>query len=435
MHSILVLGAGFVAAPLVDYLTRKDYQITIASHLLAESEAIANNYEAATAIQLDVSNNQALSSAIRAHDMVVSFVPFVFHEQVAEACIAESRSLVTASYETEKMRSLDAAAKQAGVTIINEIGLDPGIDHLSARKLFDDIHAEGEALESFVSWCGGIPAVSANNNPLGYKFSWSPKSVLLAILNDAKYINDGQEQIIPAAELLTTTETVKVSDELELEGYANRDSTSYVDSYNIPEAKKVLRGTLRFPGFCEIMQLCKNIGLLDQTDCIKDWQGKDWVDYILSNAEKSHSDFTTNLSEVEKGALDYLGLLREGHAIPDTETILDAFCALLTEKLAYADDESDMVVMQHQFQSRTASGEQLLRTSTLVLEGEPKGFSAMAKTVGTPAAIMVDMIMTQEFTETGVLLPMTAAFYGPMLPRLAVEGIELVERTYTIGAN
>ena len=435
MHSILVLGAGFVAAPLVDYLTGKNYRITIASHLLAESEAIANNYETVTAIQLDVSNNQSLSDVIREHELVVSFVPYVFHQQIAEVCIAESRSLVTASYETKQMRALDAAAKQAGITIVNEIGLDPGIDHLSARKLFDDIHAEGEELQSFVSWCGGIPAVSANNNPLGYKFSWSPKSVLLALLNDAKYINHGQEAIIPAAELLNETEIVKVSEELALEGYANRDSTSYVNSYNIPEADKVLRGTLRYPGFCEIMQLCKNIGLFDQSDCINQWHGKEWIDYILATTQQSLAEFSAHLTEVQYQGLEYLGLLSKGHAIPKAPTILDAYCHLLTDKLTYADDESDMVVKQHQLQSKTVSGQQLLRTSTLVLEGDPKGFSAMAKTVGTPAAIMVDMIISKEFTDKGVVLPMTADFYAPMLPRLAAEGIELVERTYTIAAN
>lgn len=435
MNTILVLGAGFVAAPLVDYLHRKHYQITVASYLLAESQAIANDYHGVNAIELDVSDNEALSDAIRQHDMVVSFVPFIFHERVAEACIAESRSLVTASYETEKMRSLDAAAKAADVTIINEIGLDPGIDHLSARKLFDDIHKAGEKLDSFVSWCGGIPAVSANNNPLGYKFSWSPKSVLLAALNDAKYINNGREQIIPAAELLTTTEMVKVSDDLELEGYANRDSTSYVASYDIPEANKVLRGTLRYPGFCEIMQLFKGIGLLDQSDTISTWCNKPWADYIANHLSVSMADFKSSLTQPQRNAMDYLDLLGETHHIPEADTILDAFCALLTEKLVYTETESDMVVMQHQFRSKTGAGDELLRTSTLVLEGEPNGFSAMAKTVGTPAAIMVDMIMNKEFTDTGVLLPMTAKFYEIILPRLASEGIELSERVSTIRDN
>ena len=433
MKTILVLGAGFVAAPLVDYLCRKQYQLTVASHLKHEADAVADRFSNVTPIQLDVSDTEALANVIRAHDMVVSFVPFIFHETVAEVCIAERRNLVTASYETERMRSLDSKARAAGVTIVNEIGLDPGIDHLSAMKIFDEIESKGEILQSYVSWCGGLPAMSANNNPLGYKFSWSPKSVLLALLNDAKYILDDTVEIVPAEQLLTRINSIEITDELTLEGYANRDSTTYVDSYHIPDAHKVLRGTLRYPGFCEIMQQFKALGLFDQTqEMINQWQGKSWCDYILYQSQQSMTELRDSLSEHSRSAVDFLRLLQTDLIIMESETILDSFCAYLTDKLSYEDGESDMIVMQHEFISQRADGQQLRRTSTLVIEGEPDGYSAMAKTVGTPAAIMTDMLIQKELTRTGVLLPMNRDIYDPILERLAVEGIAMEERTYTI---
>lgn len=432
MNQILVLGAGFVAAPLVSYLSRVGYQLTVASQFLHEAVAISHQQQGVQPIELDVSDASALAAQVRRHQLVVSFVPFIFHEHVAEVCIDEGKHLVTASYETERMRQLDARATEKGIIIVNEIGLDPGIDHLSAMKIFDEIHANGEQLESFVSWCGGIPAPSANNNPLGYKFSWSPKSVLLALLNDARYIRDGEVETIPADQLLEHIEQVSVSDELTLEGYANRDSTSYVKSYHIQEASKVLRGTLRYPGFACIMQSCKALNLLDTSrELIARWQGSDWLTFLDSQTENGIEEFLDSCQPEVRAALEFLDMLTPSIVIPETGTVLDAFCSLLTTKLAYQPGEADMVVMQHQFDSLDSDGVQRHRTSTLILEGDPDGFSAMAKTVGTPAAIAVDLILTGKIERRGVILPLTRDFYVPILTKLAEEGIEMRESEYT----
>ncbi|NNJ73114.1 MAG: saccharopine dehydrogenase, partial [Enterobacterales bacterium] len=274
----------------------------------------------------------------------------------------------------------------------------------------------------------GIPAPSANNNPLGYKFSWSPKSVLLALLNDAKYINNGKPQVIPEEQLLLNTEQVQFSESLTLEGYPNRDSTNYVERYDIGHAKKVLRGTLRYQGFAEILQSCKELQMLDQQKTVaKQWAGKSWTDYITSKSPGSLDNFLEQKPSLVTQALNWLGITDHSAIIGSTETMLDAFCELLISKLTYAEDEADMVVMQHQFTSTTASGETEFRTSSLILEGDPQGFSAMAKTVGTPAAIMVDMILTGQVSQKGVILPLSKEIYVPMLAELAKEGIHLTE--------
>ncbi|MBT8448668.1 MAG: saccharopine dehydrogenase NADP-binding domain-containing protein [Gammaproteobacteria bacterium] len=428
MSQVLILGAGFVSGPLVSYLSRKNYSLTVASHLIHEAEAVADKYTDVTPILLDVADRDALMAQVKRHDLVVSFVPFAYHEYVAEACLEAAKHLVTASYETEQMRTFHDEALAKNICIVNEIGLDPGIDHLSAMQVFDDIIEAGSELDSFVSWCGGIPAPSANNNPLGYKFSWSPKSVLLALLNDAKYINNGKSQVIPEEQLLLNTEQVQFSESLTLEGYPNRDSTNYVERYDIGHAKKVLRGTLRYQGFAEILQSCKELQMLDQQKTVaKQWAGKSWTDYITSKSPGSLDNFLEQKPSLVTQALNWLGITNHSAIIGSTETMLDAFCELLISKLTYAEDEADMVVMQHQFTSTTASGETEFRTSSLILEGDPQGFSAMAKTVGTPAAIMVDMILTGQVSQKGVILPLSKEIYVPMLAELAKEGIHLTE--------
>ena len=433
MSQVLVLGAGFVAGPLVCYLSRKNYPITVASHLFSEAESMADKYPGVTPIQLDVSDRATLLARVEEHDLVVSFVPFDFHEYVAEVCLEANKHLVTASYETEEMRGYHKEALAQDVTIVNEIGLDPGIDHLTAMQVFDEIKESGGELDSFISWCGGIPAPSANNNPLGYKFSWSPKSVLLATLNNAKYFHHGHDRIIPEADLLKTIEEVHFNDDLLLEGYANRDSTTYIERYGIGHATKVLRGTLRYQGFSEIFQAFKDLRILSlEADLSIKWHNKTWTDYletVIGGSFQNHLE--EKYSERVQIAFHWLGLTDHSQVVAEAETMLDAFCELLISKLQYSENEADMVVMQHQFTATTKDGKHEYRTSSLILEGEPDGFSAMAKTVGTPAAIMVDMILTGKMTERGVILPLSKTIYVPMLAELANEGIHLTESIRT----
>jgi saccharopine dehydrogenase-like NADP-dependent oxidoreductase len=255
---------------------------------------------------------------------------------------------------------------------------------------------------------------------------------LLALLNDAKYISDGKVKVIPANQLLQEVSHLALPGGLNLEGYANRDSTSYVSAYHIPEARRVLRGTLRYPGFIDVMQSCKQLGLFNQDPAIAElWQAKPWYDYLEANLDKTLTDYLATNKAVLTEAFEFLGFLDKENLISQSATMLDAFCALLTVKLAYEENEADMVVMQHQFTSHCAEKGEMYRTSTLILEGDPMGYSAMAKTVGTPAAITVEMILRGEINRTGVVLPLFDDFYLPILSNLAKEGISLQESVYT----
>ncbi|MHB8056132.1 MAG: saccharopine dehydrogenase C-terminal domain-containing protein, partial [Candidatus Aminicenantales bacterium] len=228
MKKILVLGAGFVAGPLVRYFLEKpDVHVSVADIEPDKAAALAGSHPRARAFALDLKNEAALTAEIAAADVTASLVPYAFHPVVARLCLRLKKPMVTTSYVSDAMRALDADARQAGVALINEVGLDPGIDHMEAMRVIDEIRARGGRVLSFRSYCGGLPAPEANTNPFGYKFSWSPRGVLLAGKNDARYLVDGREFLIPAAELFARPETDTIPGAGTFEGYPNRNSVPY----------------------------------------------------------------------------------------------------------------------------------------------------------------------------------------------------------------
>jgi len=432
MSRILVLGAGFVAGPLVKYLTGKDHQITVASQFLAEAQAIADDFPTISISELNVADEDSLGVLVAEHDLTISFVPYQFHVNVANQCIKYSKHMITASYEFPEMKALHQQAIDNDVCILNEIGLDPGIDHLSAMQMIDSINENGGTLKSFVSWCGGLPAPSSNNNPLGYKFAWAPKSVLLALLNNATFLKAGEVVTVDAEQLLENVQKVTLSSGMELEGYPNRDSVSYRDIYGLDDADEVFRGTLRYPGFSEILQCCKELGLLDQnTNLELDANASISWKSLLENNVTNLEQLLFNKSELVNDAIIWLGLLDSNQTVGNANSMIDAFCQLLIEKLSYAEDEVDMVVLQHELISINAQGMKEVRHSTLILEGDSDGYSAMAKTVGTPAAIAADLILSGVIEDRGVVLPMSSGIYTPILAALEEQGIKLDESLIT----
>ncbi len=229
-------------------------------------------------VPLDVKNSDALGNLVSTHDIVVSFVPAIMHPLVAEQCLKFNKHLVTASYISPAMQAFDVRAKQAGLTFMNEIGLDPGIDHLTACQMFDEVKEKGGQINSFVSWCGGLPAPEFSNNPLGYKFSWSPKGVLLAGLNSAKFKRNGLLITTPGTELLANAVDVPIFKGFSFEGLANRDSLSYINTYQLDpiHLETMFRGTLRYKGYSELMNCFAKMGLLDTTPRT-DLSGLTWV--------------------------------------------------------------------------------------------------------------------------------------------------------------
>lgn len=259
---ILLLGSGFVAFPCLNHLLKRpENRITVACRHLETSRKMAIDPRV-TPIQLDIANAADLDTQVAAHDIVISLVPYLLHTVVIKACIKHKKNIVTTSYVSADMAKLHDSCVDAQITCFNEIGVDPGIDHLYAIKMIDHVHKNNGKITSFLSYCGGLPAPECSNNPLGYKFSWSSRGVLLALRNDAKYLENGQVKQVSGVELMDTAKPIYIYPAFAFLGYPNRDSTPYTTRYNIPECRDLIRGTLRYQGFPQFVKVLVQLGFL-----------------------------------------------------------------------------------------------------------------------------------------------------------------------------
>lgn len=437
MKKILVLGAGLVAGPLVKYLLdRPDFHVAVADVEPGRAAKLVSGHPRGEAMVLSIEDRAALKAAIVRSDLVISMLPFTFHPVVAAAAIDSGKSVVTASYAGPAMKELDGRAREKGVTVLNELGLDPGIDHMEAMRVINEVHGEGGRVLGFTSYCGGLPAPEANTNPFGYKFSWSPRGVLLASKNSAKFLKDGKVVLIPAEELFAAPETLVFPGLGEFEGYPNRDSVSYRETYGIPEAGNVLRGTLRYPGWCRTLKKIGDLGLLDDTD-VKDWTGLTYRDLMAGLAEApAGADLKTAVAArlgIDAGSdiigrLEWLGLFEAERLPVHKGSALDILAARMVERLKYVEGERDMVILQHEFVAEDRKGRTGTITSTLIDFGIPGGDSSMSRTVGLTAAIGARLILEGRIRETGVRVPVTPDIYEPILDELARLGIRFEEK-------
>ncbi|KAF9933130.1 hypothetical protein FBU30_006454 [Linnemannia zychae] len=452
--NVLLCGSGFVAGPLVDYLLRDpNVDITIASNSQAEATSLALGKANTKVVPLDVKDNAKMASLVKESDIVVSFVPAPFHPIIAEHCIQEKKNMVTASYISPAMKALDERAQRAGITIMNEIGLDPGIDHLSAMRMIDEVKAEGGKVTSFISWCGGLPAPEASNVPLSYKFSWSPRGVLTAGLNDAKFRMHNAFHEIQGKDLMKKHfPDVPIYPGFALEGVANRDSLSYADTYGLGPVEKLdtmFRGTLRYKGYADLMYSFNRLGLLNANNSQQNFNSwPEFMDNLLFGNNSKHDnqsrtaaiadrlDLPKNHPSVTKvvDALQWLSLMPTVNGVEapftaqNSATALDSFCSLLMNKLKYNPLERDMVILHHEFGVQLKDGTDQTRTSTLVSYGTFETYTAMAKTVGLPAAMATEMLLKGEIPEKGVLAPTMPHVYNTILEKLDREGVSVLEQ-------
>ncbi|CAG8485602.1 12307_t:CDS:10 [Funneliformis mosseae] len=444
-RKILLLGSGFVAGPTAEYILRRpENKLTIACRRITAAESFAKQFSRATPISLDVTNEKALDEVVSCHDLVISLIPYTSHPLVIKSAIKFKKHVVTTSYVSPAMKEFDAAAKENDVTIMNEIGLDPGIDHLYALKTINEVHAAGgkASIISFISYCGGLPAPECSNNPLGYKFSWSSRGVLLALRNSAKFYQDGKVVEIPGSELMSSAKPYLIYPAFAFLAYPNRDSTSFKDFYKIPEAQTVIRGTLRYQGFTDFVKVLVEIGLLDDTEqnyLRIDSPDITWRDLlakvlcISSNAEADLGKAIIAKSEISGEEIErilkgfkWLGLFSDNPVIR-RGTLLDTLCATLEEKMQYEQGERDMVILQHKFEVELKDGTRETWTSTLLEYGKPQGPSAMATTVGIPCGIAVQLILDGKIKKRGVFAPYTPEINNPLIAELEKEMIKVKE--------
>ena len=440
MKKVLVLGAGLVARPLVRYLLEQpDFKVTVASRTVSKAEALVAGHPDGTTMTLLADDTAKLEPLIGKHDLAISLLPAPLHPVVAELCIKHKKHMVTTSYVSPEMESLDEPAKRAGVMILSEVGVDPGIDHMSAMRIIHDVERRSGKVVSFKSYCGGLPAPADNDNPWGYKFSWSPRAVCTAGKNAGRFRENGKQVDIPGSELFTCVEQAQVEGVGELEAYPNRDSLGYIDIYGLEGIETMFRGTFRYPGWCRCLKKVVDLGMLDETPAtypagttFAEWTagllGSDSTDNIRAQVAK-HIGLDASDNVLDR--LEWLGLFSNDE-LPITEketTPLDILAARMNEKMQYKQGERDMIVLVHQFVARFPDGKEEKISSTLIDFGQPDGDSSMARTVSLPAAVGAKLILTRAITDTGVHIPVKPTIYNPVLDELETMSIKCEEKT------
>ena len=439
MKKILVIGAGRSAVTLIKYLLdnsiANNWLVTVADFSIELAEKAVANHTNGKAILFNVTDEIQRKSEIGNADIVISMLPASLHITVAKDCIALAKNLVTASYVSPEIADLDEKAKQAGVLLLNEIGLDPGIDHMSAMRVIDEIKENGGELTSFKSFCGGLVHPDYDNNPWNYKFTWNPRNVVLAGQGTAQYIKQGKYKYIPYIKLFERTEVMEVLDAGEFEGYANRDSLGYRSAYGLEDIPTLFRGTLRRKGYCKAWNMFVQLGMTDDTYKVENSENLTYRAFInlffpynneLSVEEKFCSYLNISQDSEEFSKIEWLGVFTDTIvALKDASPaqILQKICE---EKWTLGVEDKDMIVMQHQFEY-VQNGEQKKLNSSLLVFGDDPRYTSMAKTVGLPVAIAAKLILTGKIKSTGVKIPTTKDIYIPVLKELEENGINFVE--------
>ncbi|TET34029.1 MAG: saccharopine dehydrogenase [Planctomycetota bacterium] len=434
MKKILVLGAGLVAKPLVRYLLDvPEFEVTVATRTVSKAEKMIAGHERGKALTVNIKSEGEIDKLVAGCDIAVSLVPYTYHPVVAKLCLKHGKNMATTSYVSDAMKAFDADAKAAGLLFVNEVGVDPGIDHMSAMRVIDGVKNAGGKVTSFMSYCGGLPAAEANDNPFGYKLSWSPSGVIMAGRNDGHYLKDGKEVFVPGRELFAHTWKLNVPGLGEFDAYPNRDSYPYIELYGLEGIRTMYRGTLRYEGWCETWLKLAELGVTGDDE--------------LELAGKTAGQFTAGLAGIEAGAnlradlaaklgieagspimdrIEWLGLLGDEPLEMEKGSAVNVMEKLMNARMQYAEGERDMLVMKHEFIAEYPDRKVLI-TSTLIDYGIPGGDSSMSRTVGLPAAISTKLVLEGKIKATGVHIPVVPVIYAPVLDELAKAGISFDE--------
>jgi saccharopine dehydrogenase-like NADP-dependent oxidoreductase len=436
MTAILILGAGRSSSVLIQYaLTNAqslDWSVTVGDVSLAAAQEKVKGHARGKAISFDINDSENSDRSIREADIVISILPAHLHVLVAVKCLAFKKHLLNASYVSDEMRGLHNDAKKNDVLLLNECGLDPGIDHMSAMQVIDRIHAEEGKLISFESFTGGLIAPETDpENPWRYKFTWNPRNVVMAGQSTAKYIDGGQFKYIPYQQLFQRTTAVSVPGLGDYEGYANRDSLKYIDTYKLNDVQTMLRGTLRNKGYCAAWNILVQLGCCDDSypmDGVETMTHSSFISSFLpASSGKSIKDaiakrFGLSNASPEIGKLEWSGFFNEEAVGLEQGTPAQITEHILNKRWALKSTDKDQIVMWHRFRF-TLKGSTKEIQSSLVATGNDSVNTAMAKTVGLPLAIVAKLLTQRKILSRGVVIPIAREFYQPVLKELQTLGV------------
>ncbi len=445
MKKILVLGAGLSTISLIDYLLKNaeenHWQLTLGDIDKELAIKKVNGSPYGHAITFDVSDEQNTLEVISDHDVVISMLPAFMHMKVITKCIELKKPMLTASYATPEVKALNEEAKTAGIPIMMELGVDPGIDHMSAMNVINRIREEGGKLKSFYSFTGGLVAPEYDNNPWNYKFTWNPRNVVLAGNGVSKFINNGRYKYIPYHRLFDRVLKRKILNYGDFEVYANRDSLSYREIYGLEDIPSMYRGTIRRPGFSKAWNVFVRLGATDDDYIIEDSENMTYRQFINSFLRydpempveiKLKLYCVNSCDPVVFKKLEWLGIFDKRKIGLKRATPAQVLQKLLLGKWAMDPDDRDMLIMQHEFKYEVGKEEKMI-VSAMAFEGENQEKTAMAITVGLPLAITTKLFLQGKIKRTGIVLPITEDIYKPVLDELKTFGISFDEKEYMMG--
>jgi saccharopine dehydrogenase-like NADP-dependent oxidoreductase len=438
MRCILVLGAGRSSSSLIDFLLKEadaeNWEVIVGDVTHEAAREKVGSHPRGSAIAFDIQHDSA-SEPITKSDIVISLLPASLHSTVARKCLLYKKHLLTASYISDDMKSLDSEARAKDILFLNECGLDPGIDHMSAMQVIDRIKADGGDLNSFESFTGGLIAPQTDReNPWRYKFTWNPRNVVMAGQGTARFLQDGQFKYIPYQQLFSRITPVTVPGYGEFEGYANRDSLKYRETYGLQNIKTMLRGTLRNKGFCPAWDILVQLGCTDDSYSMEDvgsMTHKKFISSFLDSGsasvqEKLSRRFNVKMDGPELARLGWTGMYDNTVVGLQVGTPAEILEHILNKRWKLQPEDRDMIVMWHRFRYMKDNREKEIQ-ATLIAIGENSVQTAMAKTVGLPLGLAAKELLNGKIRARGVLVPTTREFYEPILAGLKAQGIELTE--------
>lgn len=440
MKTILVLGAGRSSSSLIAYLlevaAQFSWKVMVADYSLEAAKLRIGNSTHGVAMMFDIEHEENSRNTMASADLVISLLPPHFHPVVARHCLNLGKHLITASYVADEMKGLDEEARSKGLLFLNECGLDPGIDHMSANQIIDSIHEQGGKIISFESFTGGLIAPETDpENPWRYKFTWNPRNVVMAGQSTAKFLQEGKVKYIPYQQLYKRISHVSVPGYGAFEGYANRDSLKYIETYKLKGIQTMLRGTLRNHGFCPTWDILVQLGCCDDSyiiDGIASMTHRDFLDVFLEGSkieateDKIIRQFGLAADGPEMKRLTWSGFFTDEKIGLVKGTPAQVLEHILNKRWALASNDKDMIVMIHRFVA-DFHGKSKTIQSSLVVKGEDAVYPAMAKTVGLPMGIAAKLLLQDKIKIRGVVIPTESELYKPILEELKTLGVEMME--------
>jgi saccharopine dehydrogenase (NAD+, L-glutamate forming) len=443
LKSVLIFGSGRSAPSLIRYLATCGSDLGLQITIADKDEILAAKYisgmDNCHFLKTDITDEAVRNQLVEQADLVLSMVPVRFHPLVLKSCLKYQKSLLTPSYESAEMKQLSKEIDGAGMLVLNEMGLDPGIDHMSAMKVIDEIKEAGSEISAFESFTGGLMAPGFDNNPWQYKFTWNPRNVVLAGQGGTvRFLHNGHYKYIPYGKVFRRTERIEIEGYGKFEGYANRDSLSYIEKYGLGNISTIYRGTLRRPGFCRAWDLLVQLGVTDDS-------------FVVEGSEKmTHREFINSFlpynpyDSVELKLMYYLRIDQDSELMDMLESLgifskekiglTSATPAMIMEHIlkkvwTMEPDDKDMIVMWHKFFYETKAGKSFQKTSSLVAMGESSDHTAMARTVGLPMGIAAKLVLQNKIELKGLRLPVHRGIYLPVLKELEQSGVVFKEHT------